>query len=158
MSGPTFVIEMFPACTSSVSTQPISPLYGRPARCMVCLTFTRACRSGPRERSSAIAASVYRTHGPLNSAVATGLFPPRGSGERDSLEYFLTERYCLYAVRHSKVYRTNIHHAPWPLQTAGAEIDVNTMAQSAGIELPPTKPLLHFARSLEVLIWLPERA
>jgi len=78
--------------------------------------------------------------------------------ERDSLEYFVTERYCLYAVRHSKVYRTNIHHAPWPLQTAGAEIDVNTMAQSAGIELPPTKPLLHFARSLEVLIWLPERA
>ncbi len=78
--------------------------------------------------------------------------------EKDSLEYFLTDRYCLYAVQSRKVYRTYIHHAPWPLQNADAEIDVNTMAQSAGIDLPATKPLLHFARSLEVLIWLPERA
>jgi uncharacterized protein YqjF (DUF2071 family) len=82
---------------------------------------------------------------------------PRTSA-KDSLEYFLTERYCLYAVRRSKVSRTNIHHAPWPLQDADAEIDVNTMARSAGINLPAGKPLLHFSRFLEVLIWLPERA
>ena len=77
---------------------------------------------------------------------------------KDSLEHFLTERYCLYAVNRGKVYRTNIHHAPWPLQDADAEIDVNTMARSAGIDLPARKPLLNFARFLEVLIWLPERA
>ena len=77
---------------------------------------------------------------------------------RDSLEYFLTERYCLYTIKRSKVYRTYIHHTPWPLQDADAQIDMNTMAQSAGIDLPATKPLLHFARFLEVLIWLPERA
>ena len=73
------------------------------------------------------------------------------------LEQYLTERYCLYAVRAGRVYRTFIHHTPWPLQDADAEISVNTMAQAAGIELPSAKPLLHFARNLEVLIWWPER-
>lgn len=77
--------------------------------------------------------------------------------EKHSLEYFLTERYCLYVVRRNAVYRGHIHHLPWPLQDAEAEIEVNTMAQAAGIELPESKPLLHFSRFLEVLIWWPER-
>jgi len=75
--------------------------------------------------------------------------------ERDSLEYFLTERYCLYAVRRNKLFRAYIHHLPWPLQDADAQIEVNTMATAAGIELPVSKPLLHFSRFLEVLIWWP---
>jgi uncharacterized protein YqjF (DUF2071 family) len=76
--------------------------------------------------------------------------------EKDSLEYFLTERYCLYAVRRGRLFRAAIHHLPWPLQDAGAEIELNTMATAAGIELPQSKPLLHFSRFLEVLIWGPE--
>jgi uncharacterized protein len=82
---------------------------------------------------------------------------PRQS-ERNSLEYFLTERYCLYTVRGGKVFRAYIHHLPWPLQDAEAEIGINTVAQAAGIELPDAKPLLHFSRFLEVLIWWPEPA
>ena len=84
------------------------------------------------------------------------LAEPRQS-EKNSLEYFLTERYCLYAIRGGKVYRGHIHHLPWPLQEAQAEIQQNTMARSAGIQLPDTQPLLHFARFLEVLIWAPEK-
>lgn len=72
---------------------------------------------------------------------------------KNSLEYFLTERYCLYAIRGGKVFRAYIHHLPWPLQDAEAEIEVNTMAQAAGIELPKTTPILHFSRFIEVLIW-----
>jgi uncharacterized protein len=75
-----------------------------------------------------------------------------------SLEYFLTERYCLYTVDLGKVFRAYIHHLPWPLQDAEADIELNTMAQAAGITLPQSKPLLHFARLMEVLIWWPERA
>jgi uncharacterized protein len=75
--------------------------------------------------------------------------------EKDSLEYFLTERYCLYAVRRGKLIRACIHHLPWPLQDAEAEIEVNTMARAAGIHLPENQPLLHFSRFLEVLIWWP---
>ena len=78
--------------------------------------------------------------------------------EKSSLEFFLTERYCLYAVRAGTVFRAYIHHLPWPLQDAEAEIQGNTMAKASGIELPDAKPLLHFSRFLEVLIWWPEKA
>lgn len=78
--------------------------------------------------------------------------------EKSSLEFFMTERYCLYTVRANKVYRGYIHHLPWPLQDAEAEIETNSMAKAAGIDLPNSRPLLHFSRFLEVLIWWPERA
>ena len=78
--------------------------------------------------------------------------------EKGSLEYFLTERYCLYTVHLGKVRRAYIHHEPWQLQDAEAEFGVNTMAQAAGIDLPESKPLLHYSRLLEVLVWWPETA
>lgn len=71
----------------------------------------------------------------------------------DTLEHWLTERYCLYTVFNEEVYRGEIHHQPWPLQDASAEISANTMTIAANIELPDTRPLLHFARRLDVLIW-----
>jgi hypothetical protein len=71
----------------------------------------------------------------------------------NTLEHWLTERYCLYATVNDRVYRGEIHHPPWPLQDASAVINVNTMARAAGIALPDTKPLLHFALRLDVLIW-----
>jgi uncharacterized protein YqjF (DUF2071 family) len=77
--------------------------------------------------------------------------------EKSSIESFLTERYCLYTVDKGRVLRAYIHHLPWQLQDAEAEFDINTMAQASGIELPDTKPLLHFSRNLEVLVWWPEK-
>jgi uncharacterized protein len=73
--------------------------------------------------------------------------------DNDSVERWLTERYCLYSVHRGRVYRGEIHHLPWPLQDAHADFMVNTMAQAAGIGLPKSAPLLHFARRLEVLLW-----
>jgi uncharacterized protein YqjF (DUF2071 family) len=80
----------------------------------------------------------------------------RSAGEvfnarRGSLEWFLTERYCLYAVDRGRLHRADIQHPPWPLQEANAEIETNTM--------PPREltiegaPLWHFARRQDVLIW-----
>jgi uncharacterized protein YqjF (DUF2071 family) len=73
-----------------------------------------------------------------------------------SLERFLSERYCLYAVTKRHVYRTVVHHLPWPLQTAEAEIKQNSMAEPVGILLAGT-PLLHFSTFMDVLTWLPEQ-
>ena len=73
--------------------------------------------------------------------------------QKGSIEHWLTERYCLYTTHRDNVCRGEIHHPPWPLQDAEAEIELNTMADSAGITLPDTRPLLHFARRLDVLIW-----
>jgi len=70
-----------------------------------------------------------------------------------TLEHWLTERYCLYTHSHSDVYRAEIHHHPWPLQDAACEIRESSIAHAAGIDLPATPPLLHFARELIVLIW-----
>jgi uncharacterized protein YqjF (DUF2071 family) len=81
--------------------------------------------------------------------------PPR-QPEQGSLEYFLTERYCLYTVRGNLTSRAYIHHMPWPLQDAEAEVELNTMTEAAGIALPRSKPFLHFSRTLEVLVWWPE--
>lgn len=75
-----------------------------------------------------------------------------------TLEYFLTERYCLYTVlRGGRVLRVDIGHAPWPLQPAEAEIEANTMAAASGIALPDRAPLLHFSRRLDVVNGLPVR-
>lgn len=65
--------------------------------------------------------------------------------EMGSLEYFLAERYCLYAVNNGKVYRCEIHHGPWPLQIAEAEIESNTIPDFIGLQLPDQKPLLHYS-------------
>lgn len=74
--------------------------------------------------------------------------------EAGTLEYFLTERYCLYTVdRRDRPRRLEIHHPLWSLQPAEAEIRVNTMAEAAGIQLPPAPPLLHFARRQDAVAW-----
>lgn len=78
--------------------------------------------------------------------------------EAGSLEYWLTERYCLYTVYGGSVFRGEIHHLPWPLQDAAAEFRTNTMAHAANINLPEEKPLLHFSKRQEVLIWPLTRA
>ena len=70
-----------------------------------------------------------------------------------TLEHWLTERYCLYTVHRGRVYRAEIHHEPWPLQDAECEFSANSVALSAGIQLPQVRPVLHFAKRLEVLIW-----
>ena len=71
-----------------------------------------------------------------------------------SLGYFLTERYCLYTVDHRfRLRRLEIHHPPWPLQRAEAEIEMNTMAAAADVQLPSIAPTLHFARRQDVVVW-----
>jgi uncharacterized protein YqjF (DUF2071 family) len=73
-----------------------------------------------------------------------------------SLEYFLTERYCLYNLNHRRApYRLEIHHPPWPLQPAEAEFRCNTMAEAAGVSLPDIKPLLHFSGRQDAVAWAP---
>ncbi|HET7872533.1 MAG TPA: DUF2071 domain-containing protein [Terriglobales bacterium] len=104
--------------------------------------------------------SSRRLEDPRPAEFAGSYWPvsPTRQREPGSLEHFVSERYCLYTVDRGRVFHTYIHHLPWPLQDAEADIEVNTMAQAAGITLPQAKPVLHFARFMEVLAWWPERA
>jgi len=70
-----------------------------------------------------------------------------------TLEYFLTERYCLFTPNGGRVLVGHIHHLPWPLQAAEAEIRINQLPAAHGIALPERAPVLHFARELHVYIW-----
>jgi hypothetical protein len=96
------------------------------------------------------------------AAAFEGWYAPASSTFRSipgTLEYFLTERYCLYTVKASRrVRRLEIHHPPWPLQPAEAEIRVNSMAEAAGFMRPSEPPLLHFARRQDMVAWLPQPA
>ncbi len=70
-----------------------------------------------------------------------------------SLEHWLTERYCLYAIDHrGRVRRGDIHHRPWPIYAAEAEFATNTVADAHGFELVG-EPILQFAQRLDVLGW-----
>lgn len=82
----------------------------------------------------------------------TGPVQPAADG---SLEQWLVERYCLYTTRARRLYRGEIHHAPWPLQSAQARVRLNTMTEPLGIELQG-EPRVHYARRLDVVAWLPE--
>ena len=75
-----------------------------------------------------------------------------------TLEHFLTERYCLYsASERDRVYRGDIHHHPWPLQRAEAEVESLAMTEQIGVALPEREPLLHFSRRQDTLAWPPRR-
>lgn len=99
-----------------------------------------------------------RTHPRAPQARFRARYWPVGDVYRsdpDTLERWLTARYCLYTVDGKGIlYRGEIHHDPWPLQVARVECELNTMVSAAGIKLPPTPPVAHFARQLDVVAWM----
>ena len=102
-----------------------------------------------------------RTHRRAAPAIFQGQYRPTGPAYHSTagtLESWLTERYCLYAAnQRGTIWRGDIHHRQWPLQPAEADIERNSMADQIRLTLPDTKPLLHFARYLDVIAWLPQR-
>jgi uncharacterized protein YqjF (DUF2071 family) len=85
--------------------------------------------------------------------VFSGRYRPAGdvsAAKPGSLEAFLVERYCLYSTdARNRLHRAEIHHPPWPLQPADAEIE---LASIAPVPLDG-EPILHFSRRQDVLIW-----
>lgn len=106
-----------------------------------------------------IAYRSKRIHGP-KPAEFVARYGPLGAirpAVPGSLASFLTDRYCLYAWNREKLYRTQIHHLPWPLQSAQCKVETNTMAQVAGVEVEESESIAQFSRTLKVLLWAPER-
>lgn len=101
----------------------------------------------------------YRTRRPSGAAElvlryrSTG---PPAEAAPGSLEAFLAERYALLTVlTGGRVLRADIHHRPWLLQPAEAEIERDTLTAAHGIRLSATEPLLHFAARQDTLVWPP---
>jgi uncharacterized protein YqjF (DUF2071 family) len=70
-----------------------------------------------------------------------------------TLEHSLSERYCLYTLDGAgRVLRGDIHHPPWRLSPAAAEIECNTMGREVDLALDEP-PLLHVAAPQHVVFW-----
>lgn len=123
------------------------------ARAFYRLPYFRA-RMDMRREAGSIVYRSERVDGDARfeaSYRAVGAVAP---AERGSLEYFLIERYALYAQhRPGRILRADIHHVPWPIQPAEAEIRENTVPAAHGIQLPDAAPLLHFSAQQDTLTW-----
>ena len=71
----------------------------------------------------------------------------------DSLEFFLTERYCLYAENDGELYRARIFHPPWPLQKATMNWYESTMIEALGLKPRVGDPVVNYAEEIDVEIW-----
>jgi uncharacterized protein YqjF (DUF2071 family) len=78
---------------------------------------------------------------------------PLPATQPDSLEFFLTERYCLYSRYGGSLYRARIYHQPWPLRAANVSSFSSTMIEAQGLQTPAGDPLLHYAEEIAVDIW-----
>ena len=117
------------------------------------LPYFRASMSMERVRDEVRYASRRRA----KEGAFAGSYAPTGPVkpvQPGSLEEFLTERYCLYSAnRKGRLFRGEIHHAPWPLQPARFDLRSNTMAAQLGLELPASEAIGHYAERLDVVAW-----
>ena len=82
---------------------------------------------------------------------------PLPDAQPGSLEFFLIERYCLYAMRGGKLLRARIHHDPWPLCSVSLQSHASSMLESHRLSAPDVPPLLHGqVAPLDVRVWAPE--
>lgn len=98
-----------------------------------------------------------RTHRDATPGSFRARYQPDGNHIRSKigpLEHWLTERYCLYSAdRRGNLYRGEVHHEPWPLQSAKVKLLENSLGDLIGADLsaPPTSVL--YARRLDVVAW-----
>lgn len=113
---------------------------------------------GPLPHGERVQYHSRRTHAGEPPAEFAATYGPTGEvfhAQPDSLEHFLTARYCLYAAdKHGHVYRGEIDHADWPLQPAEAEVERNTMTDPIGLASLGEPQHLLFVRKLDVVAWL----
>jgi hypothetical protein len=136
-----------------------NPLAVRGARMAFYLPYMDARMKLKRE-AGWITYSSERTHRNEPPASFSARYQPVSdvyTSRPGTLEHWLTERYCLYSTnRTGRIYRGEIHHAPWRLQRAEAVFERNTMTNSLGFNLEGAPTHLHFAHELLVVAWLLE--
>jgi uncharacterized protein YqjF (DUF2071 family) len=128
------------------------------ARKFYCLPYFNAQMSldqtGNTIRYSSSRSDRRGTPAQLQASWIIGEPLPRPSGSvSDSLQFFLTERYCLDTEDDGQLYRARIHHNPWPLRKAELVSLNSSMIESQGLPTPEGDPLLHYCEEIRVDIW-----
>jgi uncharacterized protein YqjF (DUF2071 family) len=76
-------------------------------------------------------------------------------GSPSELELFLTARFRLYAKRGSRILKADVEHPPWPLHRATLIRMEENLVRAAGLPVFQEEPLVHFSKSIDVLIGAP---
>lgn len=101
---------------------------------------SRRLGSGPTARFSA----TYQPDGP-------DVRPDPGSPEA-----FFTRRYALYTRdEHGRTLRCDVHHNPWRLRDATAEVHTNTMLEPLDVEPVSEEVRVHYAEEIRGVAWRP---
>jgi len=76
-----------------------------------------------------------------------------------TLEFFLLERYILYAAddRHN-LYRARVHHQPYPIERAEVIELEETLVWAAGVKRGEEAPIRHYVKEVNVKVYGLERA
>ncbi len=102
-----------------------------------------------------------RTHRNEPAAIFEAKYRPTGdifNAQPDTLEYWLTARYCLYVANaRGQIMRGEIDHPPWQLQRAELQITSNTLLDSLALK-PDGEPHLLFSKAIHVKAWTNELA
>ncbi len=112
------------------------------------------CDAAPNQGIDYASTRTHRSAPPADLAARYRPTGPVFEARPGSLEYFLTARYCLYTSDvNGRVYRGEIEHPSWPLQSATAEVERNSMTAAHGFTLPDEPPHLLFVRDIKVQVW-----
>jgi uncharacterized protein YqjF (DUF2071 family) len=71
---------------------------------------------------------------------------------KNPLELFLTERYSLYQDTKNHLFRYEIHHLPWVLNTVEV-FDLITDYKIGGLDLNKKPDLANYSKGVEVIAW-----
>jgi uncharacterized protein len=77
-----------------------------------------------------------------------------GASRPGSLEHFLIERYYLHVERRGRLQRGQVHHKPYPVQSASLLVVQDELIAAAGLPQPiGPPPLVHYVRGVDVEIF-----
>lgn len=138
-----------------------NPFAVRAARRFFHLPYMDAEMSVDRDGAAFTYAS-RRTHWGEPPAEFRARYAPEGPAYKaaaGTLDDWLTARYCFYSAdEDGNVFRCDVHHKPWRLQAARAEIGVNSMLAPLGLDIAGRAPHLLFSSHIEVVGWMPDLA
>jgi uncharacterized protein YqjF (DUF2071 family) len=133
-----------------------NPVAVRVARSTFNLPYMDAKMSITKGDIGAINYRSERTHRGEPPAILDATYRPEGTvfhAQPGTLEYWLTARYCLYSAdRRGVLYRGEIFHPPWTLQSASCQIRKNTMGEPCHFDFTGDPHLL-FAAPVQVQAW-----
>lgn len=98
----------------------------------------------------------YATTRPDESAGMHLIYSPEGElriAQPGTLEFFLIERYVLYASDHTGLYRGRVHHAPYELRDASVRLLEETLLRACGLLRPQSSPLVHYSFGVDTEIF-----